>query len=268
MMAKRRFAPKITLFYDKFTDDFVFSEQQDYQLPADFQFQRKGIGAALSGRLVRAGFWLYGCYYSRLKSHVHFVNQRVLKPYRHQGIYLYANHTQPMGDAFTPFQLLKTRPFAVIISPANLGIPVVGKLLPAGGALPIPTDRHQFRQFEQAVQASIPAKKSLLIYPEGHVWPYYTGIRPLPLAAFHYPIATPAPVFTLTTTYQSRGVGKKPRQTVFVDGPLTVPTTGSRKERQEALRDAVAAQMAQRSRASNIEYYRYLPRKSEGSGAK
>ncbi|WP_261806880.1 1-acyl-sn-glycerol-3-phosphate acyltransferase [Lapidilactobacillus luobeiensis] len=267
-MTKNRSIPRITFFYDKFTDDFVVSAQQDYQLPQDFRFQRSGPGAAVVGRMIRAGFWLYGCYYSRLKLHVRFANQQVLRPYRHQGIYLYANHTQPKGDAFTPFQLLKTRPFAAIVSPANLGIPVVGKLLPAGGALPIPTDLHQFRQFEQAVQASIPAKKSVLIYPEGHVWPYYTGIRPLPLAAFHYPVKTPAPVFTLTTTYQDRGSGKKPRETVFVDGPLLVPTTGSRKERQTILRDAVAAQMERRSRANDIEYYRYLPREPEGDEAK
>ncbi len=44
----------------------------------------------------------------------------------------------------------------------------------------------------------------MTIFPEAHVWPYYTGIRPFGEAAFHYPVATGKPVYTMTVTYQRR----------------------------------------------------------------
>lgn len=100
----------------------------------------------------------------------------------------------------------------------------------------------------------------MTIFPEAHVWPYYTGIRPFGEAAFHYPVATGKPVYTMTVTYQRRRWSRRPRITVFVDGPLRPDATLTRKAQQAQLAELVTQQMRQRSAASTYSYITYQRR--------
>ena len=102
----------------------------------------------------------------------------------------------------------------------------------------------------------------LVIYPEAHVWPYYTGIRPFPSVSFVYPVRENTPVYCMTTTYQQRRGGSKPRATVFLDGPFYPETEGTLSERAEKLRQKVYDCMVARSQYSNCQYIRY---EKEGS---
>ena len=58
-----------------------------------------------------------------------------------------------------------------------------------------------------AIDQIVADKKTILIYPEAHIWPYYTKIRPFPSTSFRYPIKFNVPSFSITTTYQK--VGKR-----------------------------------------------------------
>lgn len=81
-----------------------------------------------------------------------------------------------MGDAFNPIVgLFPNKPY-IIVSPSNLGIPVIGRLLPMLGALPIPDGIHQMKKFIECI--NIRSKTNpIIIYPEAHVLPYSTFIR-------------------------------------------------------------------------------------------
>ena len=48
--------------------------------------------------------------------------------------------------------------------------------------------------------------KFVTIYPEAHIWPYYTGIRDYEAVSFGYPCYTNTPSFTITNCYQKRKV--------------------------------------------------------------
>lgn len=59
-----------------------------------------------------------------------------------------------------------------------------------------------------------------MIYPEAHIWPFYTGIRPFPDTSFRYPVQQKLPVFCLTNTYQRRGKSHIPQIVTYLDGPF------------------------------------------------
>lgn len=68
----------------------------------------------------------------------------VLRQCAKSGCFLYGNHTQPVGDAFIPVRALAPKRSYVVVSPANLGIRVLGPLLPMLGALLIPNSIRGF----------------------------------------------------------------------------------------------------------------------------
>ena len=108
-----------------------------------------------------------------------------------------------------------------------------------------------------AVNQRYKEKNAIITYPEAHVWPYYTKIRPFPKTAFKFAVENNAPVFCTTTTYQKRKEGKKPKITIFVDGPFFVDEKLNKKENQEKLHSCVYNKMQERSANSNYEYIEY-----------
>ena len=125
------------------------------------------------------------------------------------------------------------------------------------GVLPIPPKNSQMKEFIMAVNQRYKEKNAIITYPEAHVWPYYTKIRPFPTTAFKFAIENNAPVFCTTTTYQKRKEGKKPKITIFVDGPFFVDEKLNKKENQEKLHSCVYNKMQERSANSNYEYIEY-----------
>ena len=246
-----------TQFYQHFTDDFVTSAQQNYQLPPDYHWLPERFYQKLWAKIVFVGVRLFAVVYCKFCLHIRFQNRHVLKSFRHQGFVIYGNHTQPQGDAFTPMILLGWQGLNFICSPANLGMPILGKLVPYGGGLPIPNDIKHFGAFQQAIATILQRQHALMIYPEAHVWPYYTQIRPFPLAAFHYPIANHCASFCLTTTYQASRWHRKPKIAVYVDGPFLPDAQLTPKTRQKQLAAAVHQKMEQRSSASTYEWIHY-----------
>ncbi|MBU3852024.1 MAG: acyl-phosphate glycerol 3-phosphate acyltransferase [Candidatus Paralactobacillus gallistercoris] len=244
--------------YHTYQDDVVTSKQQNYHLPANYQWiHHNRFYQLMSTLLYRLAYVVCGGY-CKYGLHVKIKNQAVLLPYRNQGYFIYGNHTQPVGDVFAPMHVVPHQHLYYIASPANLGVPVIGKLLPCGGALPIPESLRQMRPFIAAIKTRIQQHQPILIYPEAHVWPYYTQIRPFMEAAFHYPVALDVPSFCITTTYQKRRYDSKPQITLYVDGPFWPDKTLSRKQQQQQLCQQIHEQMQQRAQAySNYEFVHY-----------
>ncbi len=144
-----------------------------------------------------------------------------------------------------------------IAEPANLGIPIVGRFLTMCGALILPDKLSQMVKFQRAMKKRLDQHQRVFVYPEAHVWPYYTRIRPFPVGAFHYPVAENVPSYTMTITYQKSRLLKRPKQVIYFDGPFMPDMALSRKSRQRKLHDQVYDQMVLRSRESNVAYIHY-----------
>lgn len=242
-------------YYTAYTDDFVETRQQDCKVPADYPWSPNPFLSALVYGLAV----VFSSVYLRLFLHVRYKNGKILRKGLKTGAFLYCNHTQPLGDVFLPALPVLPGRIYTVVSPANLGIPVIGKILPYLGALPIPDSISGLKQFTAAMEQRLNRKRCITIFPEAHVWEYYTGIRPFSESAFKYPVKFRKPVYCMTVTYQKRRFGKRPAAVVYVDGPFTADEKASPKQQALQLRDQVYNCMCSRSLNSNCDYIQYMP---------
>lgn len=201
--------------------------------------------------------------YCKFALHSTFRNRAVLKDVKGKGCFVYGNHTQQVGDPFLPNLALFPRSVYMIVHPDNVSIPVLGRVTPYLGALPLPANLKAMRNFKEAIRTRIEEGSVVMIYPEAHIWPWYTGIRNFPATSMKYPVELNAPSFALTTTYRKRRFGRKPRTVTYLDGPFYPDNTISPRSRAQELRDRIYETMVKRSQESDCEYIRYL--KEEGT---
>ena len=138
------------------------------------------------------------------------------------------------------------------------------------GAIPVPSSLSGMKGFTEAIFQRIKEKKCVAIFPEGHVWPFYTGIRPFVDTSFYYPSKDGAPVVAMVTTYRKRkglfALAKRPGMTVTFSEPFYPDKTLPFKKSQKELRDKAFSFMTEISSSrENVEYIRYL-RKTEENG--
>lgn len=184
-------------------------------------------------------------------------NRSVLKKLKGEGCFLFGNHTQQIGDAFIPSVVMRPKGVFVVVHPNNVSMPVLGKWTPYLGAMPLPSEISAMRNFKEAIGSRIKEGACVAIYPEAHIWPYYTGIRNFPYHSMMYPAELGAPSYAMTTVYKKRRLHKKPRAETYVDGPFYPDMSLPLRARTKALRDEIFAAMTSRSELSDCEYISY-----------
>lgn len=196
--------------------------------------------------------------YSKIKFRIQYVGKEKLKPYKKQGYFVYVNHTQPFADTFIPSLPIYPKRNFFIVNPENVSMKFLGNIVQLLGAIPIPANKKAMKNFLDAIEKHIKKKYSITIYPEAHIWPYYTKIRPFKAVSFKYPIELNTPTFCMTNTYQSYGKNNdKVKIVTYIDGPFFSNKDLSKKEQQQDLRDQVYNKMVERSKNSNIEFIEY-----------
>ena len=224
-----------------------------YRYPTDSPFAR--ISHFLWYRVVAAPVAFF---YTRWKFRHRIVGGERLRPYLHTGYFLYGNHTQAIGDAFLPHMLQPRQDKWVIVHPSNVSIPILGRLTPFMGALPLPDDHVAYRNFIAALERRLRAGNAVVIYPEAHIWPYYTDIRPFTDASFYYPVKFDVPAFCFTNTYQRQSNRTTPQIVTYVDGPFFPDKTLPPRQRRRDLRDRIHACMTERARRSDLIMIEYI----------
>ena len=244
-------------YYKTYQDDFVESKDQNYKLPENYKWIRENKLYRINSKILYNIAYVVSKIYCKFFLHIKIENSKILKKYKNEGYFLYGNHTQPIGDVFTPAHICKGKRIYVIANSSNLKVKIIGGLLPILGILPIPDKVNGMKEFFKAVKKRAEEKNCIVIYPEAHVWPYYTKIRPFPETSFKFPVEENKKAFVATTTYQKRKFGKKPKITVYVDGPFEVCKNLSKKENQEKLCSEIYECMKNRSKESTYEYIEY-----------
>ena len=245
-------------YYTSFNQDFEETRNQDAKIPQNYKWIHHNLFYRLFAVILYILVLIMDFVYMKFVAHISVKNRRLLKNARKNGgYYLFSNHTILFGDVVNPFCVnFPTHPY-IICSSSNLGIPVAGKMLPMAGAIPVPDNLHDMAKFDQTVATRLKQGKAIVTYPEGHLWPYYTKIRPFAPAAFHLPVKYQAPVYTATTTYQKSRFHKKPKITIYIDGPFEIDSNLSKKQAQEKLHQDVQKTMSERAELSNYEYIIY-----------
>lgn len=243
-------------YYESFTDDFDESADQNFKIPDDYKWIRTDIWSRILSAVIYAIAVAVGAVYCKLVLSIHIHGKKKLKSVQ-GGYFIYGNHTQPFGDVFIPALCAHPRRIYTIVSPANYGIPVIGKILPYLGALPTVGSLHGIRELDAAIRTRISNGNPVVIYPEAHVWEYYTKIRPFSDASFGFPARMGAPVFSMTAVYKRSRFHKRPTMHMYIDGPF-YPEGNTPKERAVSLCDTVTRSMTARSLESDVEYIKYV----------
>ena len=259
---KQRQPIKTVYYTDERNDEFSTGGITPRIIDGDYTYvdpsRRWRFLRFLTYRLIAmpAGF-LYCKAYHRAA----FRNRRLLKQVRGQGFFVYGNHTQQGADPFLPTLTLFPRSVYIIVHPDNVSMPVLGKVTPYLGALPLPSDRKAMLNFREAIRTRVRQGNVVMVYPEAHIWPYCTWIRDFPPTSMKFPVELDAPSFAMTTTYHYRRFSKRPRTVTWLDGPFYPNPELPPRARAKALRDQIYEAMVARSRESNQEYIRYEKKK-------
>lgn len=199
--------------------------------------------------------------YPKVKFRIKYIGKEKLKAYKNTGYFVYVNHTQSFCDTFIPSNPIFPKMNYLIVNPENVSMPILGNCVQMLGAIPIPSNKSAMKNFLDKIDKVIKSGSAITIYPEAHIWPYYTKIRPFKSVSFKYPIDLNVPVFCMTNTYVKRGKSNKINIVTYIDGPFFQNENLSKQEQKQDLRNRVYEQMVKRSKNSNIEKIRYIYKK-------
>ncbi len=254
---KHKSYPLRTVEYSSESCDFVTLEEKT-NIKIDGAYRYK-----------RCGFWQRICdftayrllatpcayFYTKHKFRERFIGKDKIKELK-CGFFIYSNHTQPIADAFSPNVLTFPKKNSIIIHKENLSMPILGRHLKRLGGLPLPEDMRAAKNFTDEVQARISRGEAVTVYPEAHVWEYFTELRDFPDSTLDLPVRCAAPVITATRTYRQAKRGRVVCD-IYIDGPFYPDTALSKKDARAKLKSEVYSAMLERTRLSTVKVVEY-----------
>lgn len=259
------------IYYSKTTDDFAGTNIRTQKVDAAFPFVHKNLFWRT------ASFLLYYVvalplvsFYIRAVNRTKVVNKKGLKQIK-GGFFLYGNHTH-WSDAYLPQVLAAPKRTYMIGGPDAVSIKGLKNIVLMLGCIPVPTQPRALRPFTDAIRQRNGEGGCIAIYPEAHIWPYYTGIRPFAATSFAYPAELGAPVVAMVTRYRQRkgrsGMAKEPARTVILSDPMYPKPGLSVREAQRDLHRRVMDFMEEcAGLPGNYEYVQYRQKKVETRSA-
>ena len=258
---------QVIYYSDELHDEFSSFTTTPPRIDGNYDYERRSpFKKFLRFMCYRVIMFPVVVFYGRVIFRQKIVGKEKLKPFKNKGFFMYGNHTQPMGDALLQTRLPWPRKTYIIVHPNNLKVPVLGKMVPSLGGLPLPDDKDAYKNFLNAINHKVSEGNPLVIYPEAHIWPYYTKIRPFVDTSFAYPVTLNAPVFCFVNTYHKTKIRKTPKLITYIEGPFFPPEDGIPKQRRKVLRDEVYAKMCELAQNSDIEVIKYIKKTEVNDG--
>lgn len=253
---------KIVYYDDELNDEFSSAVIKAKKIDGGYKYERDGFFAKIFSFIIYRLIFMPASYLIiKLKYGLKIVNKGCLKGEK-RGYFIYANHTSAGCDPFIPTFVAFPKKIYVIVHAANVSMPVLGRLNPYMGAIPLPDDAEATRSFLAVIKKRIAQNKAVCIYPEAHIWPRCTKIRNFKDSSFRYPVQCGAPVYCFTNVYTKRKFLKTPKITTYIDGPFYPDNSLSLPLAKKKLRDEVYACMRKRSELSNYDGVVYVKREN------
>ena len=247
-----------TIYYsDELNDDFASLGIKKKPLGDDFEYIHKNIlWNTCSFVIYRMIAQPLVFVFVKVAHRQRFKNRKVLKTARKTGAFIYANHTNMLLDAFVPNIVKLRKRGYILVGPDTTSIPGLKNIVEMVGAIPLGQTLSENKEMLECINHRIAKNKGFItIYPEAHIWPYYTGIRDFKAGSFSYPCYTDTPVFAMTNCYQKKLIGKHPKVVTFVDGPFYPDKNLPMKERKEKLRKQCYDTMVKRAKENSTYSY-------------
>lgn len=236
---------KIIYYEDPLHDDFAGTHIETCVVDETYPYAHGPVWRGISHVLYYAVAFPLVWLLHRVVGGVTFQNRKARKAVK-GACFLYGNHTAYF-DAYTPALLSFPRRAEVLAGPDAVSIKGLRTVVQMLGGLPIPNGLSGMKPFMNTLETAYRSGRDIAIFPEAHIWPYYTGVRPFPATSFAYPIKLHAPVFAYFVAYsEPKGLGRirRAKATVYVSAPFYPDDTLPHKEAQQKLRDEVYAFMA------------------------
>ena len=251
---------KVIYYKDELNDEFSTAVITPRKIDENYDYGGRGfLWNVIHFVLYRIVAVPIAFCYLKIRFAHKIVNRSVIRPYKKQAFFVYANHTNTYCDPLVPTFVCWPKDAMVIVHANNVSIPVVGRFMPFIGALPLPDGLKAGKNFIDTIKFHVSKKRAVMIYPEAHIWPFYTKIRPFVDASFKYPVEYKTPVFCFTNVYKKRKFSKMPEMVTYVDGPFFADEGLTSKEQRKQLRDKVYETMCERSRLNEVEVIKYEP---------
>ena len=256
----------IIYYSDPLNDDFEKNKLERKDLPKNFKYIRKNIFFRLSSFLI---YFLIAkpilgliclCLGVKVKG------RENLKKVHKQGAFLYMNHTSFLDVLTIQVMVVRFKRAKIIGYTDSLDLPFLLKWLTLLlGFIPLPSSIRDLRKFEEGlVQDVTKDKKDIIIFPEAHIWPYCTDIRPFVAGSFKYPAKLNAPAIPLVTCFRKSKLSSKPKATIYVLKPVYPKEALSVNENRDYLRDECFNQMKEAAKKYNsYEYVKYVYKEKE-----
>lgn len=259
---KSRYPKRIVCFAD-FGSDFVAEVKGDKRIGGSYVFIHKNpVWKFFAFILYRLVATPVAFIYTKLFLRERYIGKKKLKG--HDSYILYCLHNEKIGDAFSPSMISFPKPAYVVIHPANVMLPVIGKVLPMLGGIPTPSDLRGARNFSLAIEHRLKGKAAITVYPEAHVWPKCAMVRPFTDSAFDIAVRNSAPAFAVTRTYKRKRIFGYSCRT-YIDGPFYADKTLGRTDAARALGAELHGVMEKRlSEHNEVEVIRYLKQLKHG----
>lgn len=254
---------KVQYYEDLLNDDFVGIQIKNKQPLKNIKYVHKHFLFKSGSKLLT---FLIAVPILRLlllfKNGLVIKNKKVLRKVRGKAYFLYGNHTLD-GDAYIPQAAINPfRKTYVIANPDAISIKGLRVIVQMLGAIPLPdinSDKAGTKAFLEAIDTHVKGKKCIAVYPEAHVWPYVTFIRPFKSNNFHYPVKHNVPVIAMTTTFRKRLLFKTPRVVITLSKVFYPNNTLSVASAKEELRNSVYDFMVKEANnPKNYTYIKYL----------
>lgn len=248
-----------TYYYsDLLNDDFANTNIESKPLPDDFKYFHESKFYHFVANTI---------YFLIAKPFIFFYRKLV---WRHKiigkdkfkikgGYFIYGNHTQRTADAVIPNSFSYPRRNYIIVNNDAFAIPYIKTIVSMVGGVPLSDKITHKKELLHFIKESINLDRIITIYPEAHIWPYYTKIRPFEATSFKYPAKFNSPVFAFTNCYQKKGRRKRPQIITYIDGPFYPDMNLSLNDRALKLRNEVYDAMTSRTlKYSTYEFVNYI----------
>jgi len=250
---------QVTFFVDEENDDFFEGKKFEGTIDQNFKYLP-------TGPLRKAwDFFVYYfvampilCFVTFAIQGVRVKNRKAIKKLKNTGYVIIGNHTNAIDAYLGPIAIARPKRTYVVSQSNTLKIPFLKGLVKSLGALPVAETLGALKNFDKATKQILKSKKAIVIFPEAHIWPYYTGTRPMRLGSFKLASKNQVPVVPFATTYQKRKFFKKPRMVVHIGEPVMFDKSLSTNENAQIYKRKTEEFVKEKTGRNNFVFRRYV----------
>lgn len=256
---------KVYFYENELEDEFSGIERRTVVVDGSYRYRHGSVWRAAAWVLYHVIMTPVAFIYMKLWFGMKIVGRDKIKDNgKGKGCtFFYGNHTHIPGDGYIPACISFPKKAVILAHPDNVSLYGTKNIMEMLGTFPVPNRISGMKNFMGELERNVRGGQPVFIYPEAHIWPYYTKIRPFTEKAFRYPVLYDCPAYSFTTTYQKHFF--RTRITIYIDGPFIPDTTMNTKQAALRLRNQIYDAMTARSRNSTYEKVKYIRKNTDNT---